>query len=97
MALIIQVKVVPSSGRSNWAIDKSGILKAHLKSPAQKGLANEELVKIIAKALRVPQREVTIISGANSRTKRIKINAELGYDQILNALGIEQQLPIFNK
>ena len=97
MSLIIQVKVVPSSGRSKWAVDKTGILKAYLKSPPEKGLANEELVRVIAKALRLPQSEVGIVSGATSRTKRVKINAEIVYDQVLKALGIEVQLPLFNK
>lgn len=91
MSLIIQVKVVPSSGRSKWAVDKSGILKAYLKSPPEKGLANEELVKTVAKALKIAQSDVAIISGATSRIKRIKINTEISYDQILKALGIEIQ------
>lgn len=95
MTLIIQVKVVPSSGRSKWVIDKSGILKAYLKSPPQKGLANEELVKAIAKALRLPIAEVIIISGATSKLKRVKINASVSYEHILKAMGIEQQLDLF--
>lgn len=95
MALIIQVKVVPSSGRFKWVIDKSGILKAYLKSPPQKGLANEELVKGIAKALRVPISDIVIISGATSKLKRIKINTSLAYEQMVKALGIEQQLALF--
>ena len=97
MSLIIQVKVVPSSGRSKWAIDKSGILKAYLKSPPEKGLANDELVKAIAKALRIPQSEVIIVSGATSRNKRLKIQADFNYEQILGALGIEIQTSLFEK
>ncbi len=95
MALIIQVKVVPSSGHSKWAVDKSGILKAYLKSPPEKGLANQELIKALAKALGLPQSEVMIISGATSRIKRIKVNAELNYEQILEAIGIEKQISLF--
>jgi uncharacterized protein len=95
MSLIIQVKVVPSSGRSKWAIDKSGTLKAYLKSPPEKGLANQELVKALARALRIAQSEVAIVSGATGRTKRIKINAEVDYNKVLKALGIEQQLLLF--
>ncbi len=97
MSLIIQIKVVPSSGKSKWLVDKSGILKAYLKSPPEKGLANEELVKTIARALRLPQTQVGIISGATSRIKRIKINAELRYEQILKALGIEEQTSLFER
>ena len=46
MALIITVKVVPASGRNQWVIDKSGALKCFLKSPAEQGKANKELIKI---------------------------------------------------
>lgn len=95
MPLIIEVKVTPSSGRCAWKIDKSGILKAYLKSPPEKGLANQELVKEIARALRVATKEVVIMSGQTSRNKRIKINAEISYEQLLKALEIEQQLSVF--
>ncbi len=95
MTLIIEVKVSPGSGRSAWKIDKSGVLKAYLKSPPERGLANEELVKSLAYALKVPLKEVTIISGKTSRNKRIKINALITYAQLLAALGIEQQMTVF--
>jgi uncharacterized protein len=97
MSLIIQIKVVPSSGHTKWTIDKSGILKAYLKNPPEKGLANDELIKTIAKALKITQAQVTIISGATSRIKRVKINRELTYDQMINTLGIERQNSLFDK
>ncbi len=95
MALIVQIKVVPSSGQSRWIIDKSGILKGYLKNPAERGLANEELVKTIAKALRITQNHITIVSGATDRNKRIKIDTNITYEQLLAALGIERQLTVF--
>jgi len=91
------VKVVPSSGRSAWKMDKSGMLKSYLKSPPEKNEANQELVKNIAKALKVPQESIIIIGGATSRTKRIKINTDITYNQVLKALGIEEQLPLFSQ
>ena len=94
MALVIEVKVVPSSGRSQWLLDKSGMLKCYLKNPPERGLANDELVKTLAKALGIPQAEILIIVGAASRTKKIKISRELTRDQVLAALGIEQQMVI---
>jgi len=94
MPLIVEVKVVPSSGKSLWKIDKSGVLKGYLKNPAARGLANEELIKAIAQALRLPQQDVTIMSGQTQRNKRIKINKDITYPQLLSALGIDQQLKI---
>ena len=94
---MVEIKVVPSSGRNKWMLDKSGMLKAYLKSPPERGLANEELVKTMAKALKVTQKEVSIVSGLTMRNKRLKIDANITYDQLLAALGIEQQLSLFKK
>jgi uncharacterized protein (TIGR00251 family) len=91
MALLVVVKVVPSAGRQSWAIDKSGTLKCYLKNPAERGLANEELVKRLAQAAGVPQVAVIIVSGVLSRNKRVKIETNLTMQQLLAHLGLEQQ------
>lgn len=95
MALIFVVKVVPNSGRQKWLIDKSGILKCYLKSIPEKGKANLELVKLVAKALRVPKSDVEIMAGATSRNKRVRVQSDLNYDQLLDRLGIVIQKTIF--
>lgn len=97
MSLIIQVKVTPSAGKNKWVLDKSGILKCFLKSPASKGLANEELIKTLAKMLKLGAGQVTLISGQTMRMKRIKIDANLSLQQLLQALGVykEEQLHLF--
>lgn len=95
MALIFVVKVVPNSGRQKWLIDKSGILKCYLKSIPEKGKANLELVKLVAKALRVPKSDVEIMAGATSRNKRVRVQSDLNYDQLLDLLGIVIQKTIF--
>lgn len=94
MALIIDLKVVPSSGRHHCSLDKSGQLKCFLKSPAEDGKANAELCKLIAKALKITTADVTIMTGASSRTKRIKIESNVTHEQLLHALGIHLQMRI---
>ena len=91
MALIIEIKVVPSSGKSDWLIDKSGCLKWFLKSPPEKGEANKELIKALAKQLKVPQQDIEIIGGLTSRKKILKIHVSLTWADILKALEIDQQ------
>ena len=83
MALIFDVKVVPSSGRNKWMIDASGRLKCYLKNPPEKGLANKELIQLVAKVIGVPKADVEIISGATSRNKKIKVFAELTFYDFL--------------
>ncbi len=96
MALILNIKVVPGSGKQKWMLDKTGRLKGYLKSPPQKGLANKELIKLLAKALKIPQQDVTISAGATSRNKTIKIEGDLSVEQVLQLLGIEKQMSLFD-
>lgn len=91
MALIFELKVVPSSGRSGFVRDKSGMIKCFLKSPAQDGKANRELIKTIAQAVGVTQQEVTIVSGLTGRKKKIKITGELSLDRLYQLLGIDSE------
>lgn len=97
MTLIINIKVVPSSGRTKWVLDKSNILKGYLKSPAQQGKANDEIIKTLANTLRLTQKEIQIVAGITSRNKKIKINSNITFEQILQALGIEKQLSFIKK
>jgi uncharacterized protein (TIGR00251 family) len=92
MSLIVTIKVVPSSGRQKWALDKSGVIKCYLKSPAEKGKANEELIKFLASTLKIPQAMITIISGATARTKKIKIASAISESQLLEKLALHKGL-----
>jgi len=94
MALIFEVKVVPASGRNKWVLEPSGRLKCYLKSPPEKGLANKELVKIIAKIVGVTKSDVEIMSGLISRNKKIRVFSSIDFDQFLGKLGLEKQLSL---
>lgn len=94
MSLVIDVKVVPSSGKNASKLDKNGTLVLYLKSPPERGLANAELIKYIAKSIGVTQQQISIIGGLTSRKKRIAIDAPLTKQQLLFALGIEEQMNI---
>jgi len=95
MPFIFDVKVIPSSGKKGWSIDKTGNLKCHLKSPAEQGKANEELIKSLSKALGIPQDMISISSGAQSRKKRIKVDTDMTYNKLLELLGIDWQMDMF--
>jgi uncharacterized protein (TIGR00251 family) len=95
MALIFEIKVVPCSGRTGWVLDKNDHLKCYLKSPAQQGKANAELIKDIAKRLSITQLMVAIIAGSQSKNKRIKVDVDISYDKLLELLGVDRQMNIF--
>ena|SRR5579872_64814 len=95
MALIFEVKVVPGAGKSDWKLDKSGKLKCYVKSQAEQGKANAELIKNLAKLVHRTQNDISIVAGAQSRNKKIKIEIDISYERLLELLGIQQQMNLF--
>jgi uncharacterized protein (TIGR00251 family) len=71
--VVITVRVIPRAGRSDVAGTRDGALLVRLNAPPVEGAANEELIEVIANALRVPKRAVTIVSGEGRRTKRVRV------------------------
>ena len=94
MALVIEIKVTPSAGRQQLSIDKSGALKCLLKSPPEKGKANAELLKLLSKLLGLPQQKLVILTGETTRKKRIKIEADMTFEQFCEKVGLQVQRTI---
>lgn len=94
MAVIIECKVVPGSGRQAFLRDKSGIIKCFLKSPPEKGKANEELIKLISSLLKIQSSLVTIVQGHTVRKKKVKIDTQGSLQEILARCGIDTQTSI---
>lgn len=92
--LILEVKVITQSGRMNIVLDKSGILKCYVKAAPENGKANEEIIGLIAKTLKISKGAVEIVSGWASRKKVIKIQTILTYEQFLFSLGFGVQKTI---
>lgn len=95
MALRLEIKVVPSSGKLGFAIDKQQRLKCYLKAQAEEGKANYELIKFVAKTCNVTQRDVDIVSGLISRNKVLLITTDMTYEQFLQITGLEKQTKLF--
>ena len=96
MPLQFDIKVVPGAGRSAFVLDKSGQLKIFLKSQAQDGKANLELIKLLAKNVGVTTMDVAIVIGATSRKKTIRINnTAMSYPELLAALELDRQQGLF--
>lgn len=75
-ARVIQVKVKPNSRASVLEEQPDGTWLAQIKSPPVDGRANEELIALVAKQFGCRKTEVTIKSGASSRTKLVRIEGE---------------------
>jgi uncharacterized protein (TIGR00251 family) len=64
---------MPRAGRSGFAGWRDGSLIVKLAAAPVDGAANDELIALLAKTLRLPKRAITIVSGERARTKRIRI------------------------
>ena len=81
----LDVRVIPRAGRSEIAGLRDGALRIRLAAAPVDGAANTELIDLLAQALRIPRRDITIVSGERSRSKRVRITG-LDRDQILAKL-----------
>ena len=71
--VILTVRVIPRAARSAIAGRRDNALLVRLTAPPVDGAANAELIRLLADALDIPKRNVTLVSGDRSRLKRVKI------------------------
>ena len=69
----IDVRVVPRASQAGLAGTRDGAVLVRLNAPPVEGAANAELIDILATALRVPKRNVVIVSGERSKRKRVSV------------------------
>jgi uncharacterized protein YggU (UPF0235/DUF167 family) len=82
----LQVKVTPGARESAIGEWQDGVLRVKVRERAEKGRANEAVVKLLAKHLGVPSATVTLKLGATSRTKLLEI-VGLSDDEARRRLG----------
>jgi len=67
------VRIVPRASSTEIAGDYEGALRIRIAAPPVEGAANRELIRFLAKKLKVPQNAVEIISGTSSKNKIIRL------------------------
>ena len=72
-SITFTVRVIPRASKSGIVGEIDGNLKVRVAAPPVDGAANEEVVKLLAKAFGVSRSSVEIIAGETSKTKRIRI------------------------
>jgi len=75
--VVIEVRLTPRGGRDaiegiERLADGRAVLKARVRAAASEGKANDALCRLLADALRLSPRDVTVAAGAASRVKRIR-------------------------
>lgn len=73
--VVIHIRAVPRAGRSGITGTRGDALLVRLAAAPVDGAANEELVSVLATALSLPRRQLTVIAGQRGRDKRVLVEA----------------------
>jgi uncharacterized protein (TIGR00251 family) len=72
-AVLIDVRVIPRASRAGIAGTRNNTVLVRLAAAPVDGAANAELIELLAKALQVPKRAVSIVHGERGRLKQVKV------------------------
>jgi hypothetical protein len=76
------LRVKPRAVRERLTVDASGELRLELHAPATEGQANEACIHFFARALRLPQACVVILSGHKARRKLLRVTGRSAEESI---------------
>jgi uncharacterized protein (TIGR00251 family) len=68
---VFRVKVQPAAKKTEVKGEHGGALKVSVAAAPEKGRANEELVRFLARALGLGKGTLEVVSGETSREKRV--------------------------
>ena len=72
-AVLVPVKVVPGASRTRYLGEWNGRARVAVAAPAEKGKANQALVRFLAKIFHVRKADVAVIAGSHSTSKTVRI------------------------
>jgi len=71
--MIVDVRVIPRAKTTEFAGTRDGAILIRVSAPPAGGAANDAVIDLLAERLRIPRRQIRIVSGATSRRKRLDI------------------------
>jgi uncharacterized protein (TIGR00251 family) len=92
MALSITICARPGSSHQKISVDSQGTIKIFVTSQPEKGKANDEIISFLAKTLSCAKKEITIISGYTSKTKKVVIASINTLDELFRILKLDRQI-----
>ena len=74
MGARLTVRLTPRGGadRIDGVVD--GVLRVRVSAPPVDGAANQALLRLLARELDVPRRDVRLVSGEGARTKVVEVD-----------------------
>lgn len=85
---MLPIRAQPGARRSGLMGEHNGLLKVAVTAPPEGGKANDAIVELIRKTLRLKRSEVELISGATSKQKKVLLR-NVTLEEIRAALKIE--------
>jgi uncharacterized protein len=83
----LKVRLQPRAGRDEIVGERAGALVVRLTAPPVDGRANEALCRLLARRLGVAPTRVTLLRGARSRDKVVRVEG-LSSTEIAHSLGL---------
>src|ERR1051325_3187983 len=71
--LLIHIKAVPNSSRTQLAGTLGNALKIKIAQPPEDGKANKAIIQLLAELLQIPQNQVTLISSPSRPQKTFQL------------------------
>jgi uncharacterized protein (TIGR00251 family) len=71
---LLRLKVTPSASRDAVVGWQGDVLRIHVRAPAQRGKANEAVLRLLAAALAIDRRRLRIVRGETSRQKVLSVD-----------------------
>jgi uncharacterized protein (TIGR00251 family) len=86
---LIRVRLQPRASENEIGGEAMGALRVRVSAPPVAGRANRALCKLLADALGVPSRAVTVASGQRARQKTVRV-AGLAPEVVAARLGVSR-------
>jgi len=85
---VIRVRVQPGAAREGISGLRGDRIRVSVHARPHDGAANRDLLRLLARALRVSPSRLTILSGERAREKDILVAADLSENDIISRLGL---------
>ena len=83
----INVRVQTKAKRNHIEVIEGGRLKVYVIAAPESGRANDNVITLLSKALKVPKSRISIVRGQKSRDKLIRIDGIDSASQIIERIG----------
>ncbi|HYM35361.1 MAG TPA: DUF167 family protein [Steroidobacteraceae bacterium] len=87
-ALVLNVALQPGAKRDEFVGLHGDALKIRIQAPPLEGRANQALIEFLAATFDCPRANITLLRGAASRRKVMRVDRPNAFPQALQQLGL---------